>query len=555
MHLVTPLIAGIRGAENGTVSFLLRGTATPANYYSDFEATQQLPGTGVPLDSFGALEAYVDSLVTVRVYDSLGTLVREFVAGDYDAAVEVISPSFTGVDYTSGAVGVQKPTNLENVLDAWVTSAGAPDWKVLVGGVPTTMQVAVGLAAATFFNVKTYGAQGNGVSDDTAAITATIAAATAVGGGTVFFPPGIYRTTTSITLPGNILLLGSGGLSSKLAIDSGVGAGAVIFGTNPVGSLAGATGLWLGAINGAVPGTLLGGNYNATGEFHFTDCVLGNDALTNSNLYDNGASLAAFKAVFTRCFAKVSAGSTVMFRHLGAGRLTVRDCDLISDQAAPGIFIQCDDGGVIEGNRFDGSTATVASTRYIQIAPATYGMVSIVGNQFAPCIAMPHIAISNALAVPNRDCMEYGNVFGSVATGPFGVIPYSYSTDGYAAIVTTLPTSGHGSRAARTEGFPAHVAATVTCDPKAYGTTTVGRTAGAALTVNANRGSPGDKWTLFVECTPGVTVTAGTNIVFDATVAPFVVPALTRLMVTLEWVPQTAGIVGVWRQSSKAVIS
>lgn len=553
MHLVAALIGGIRGAENGTVSFLRRGTATPANYYADFEATQQLPGANVQLDSFGALEAYVAELVTVRVFDALGVLVREFVAGDYDAAVEVISPSFTGVDYTSGASGTQKPTNLEVVLDRWLASAGAPDWKVLVGGVATTMAAAVGLAAATFFNVKTYGAQGNGTSDDGAAITATIAAATAVGGGIVFFPPGVYRTTTSIALPGNIHMLGSGGMASKLAIDNGVGAPAVMFGTNGVGAISGATGLWIGAINTG-NALVLGGNYNATGEFRFTDCVLGNDSLC-VRVYDNGASLGDFKVVFTRCFAKVSTGATVMFRHLGVGRLTVRDSDLISAQVAPGVFIQCDDGGVIEGNRFDGSAATVASTSYIQIAPATYGMVSIIGNQFAPCIAMPHVAISNTLAVPNRDCMEYGNLFGSVATGPFGIIPYAYNTDGYAAIVSTLPTSGHGSRYSRTEGFPAHIAATVTCDPKSYGTTTVGRTAGAALTVNANRGSPGDKWTLFVECTPGVTITAGTNIIFDATAAPFVVGALTRLMVQLEWVPQAAGIVGVWRQSAKAVIS
>src|SRR5690348_8736737 len=120
MHLVAPLAGGIRGAENGTVTFLLRGTTTPSTYYSDFEATQQFPGTGVTLDSYGSLVAYVAALVDVLVYDSLGVLVREFVAGAEDAAVEVISPSFTGTDYTSGATGTQKPTNLERVLDSWV---------------------------------------------------------------------------------------------------------------------------------------------------------------------------------------------------------------------------------------------------------------------------------------------------------------------------------------------------------------------------------------------------------------------------------------------------
>jgi hypothetical protein len=555
MHLIAPLASGLADAANGSVTFYERGTTIVANYYADFEATQLLSGQSVLLDSNGSLVAYVAALVDVEVKNDLGVVVREFVAGAHDAAVEVISPSFTGTDYTSGAVGTQKPTDLGRVLDAWLTSAGSPDWKVLVGGVATTMQAAVALAAATFFNVKTYGALGNGTGDDTAAITATITAAVAAGGGTVFFPPGVYRVVSAITLPGSVTLLGSGGMASKLAIDSGVGAGAITLGVNGVGALSCVNGLWIGALGGATPGALVQGGGGATGEFHFTDCVLGNDAICNSNLYANQTSLAAFKAVFARCYAKVSTGSAIMFDHRGAGRLTVRDCDLVSNQAFPGDFIRCDDGGLIEGNLFDGTAATLGTFNYIRIAPATDGMVAIIGNRFAPNVTVIPVAILNALATPNRDCMEYGNVFGSVATGPLGITPYEYFTDGYSAVVSTLPTSAHGSRYGRTEGHPASAAATVTVNPKAYGTTVVQRTAGAALTVNANRGSPGDKWTLFVECTPGVTISAGTNIIFDATVAPFVVGALTRLMVQLEWVPQAAGIVGVWRQSAKAVIS
>ena len=42
-------------------------------------------------------------------------------------------------------------------------------------------------------NVKDHGATGNGNTDDRAAIQSAIDAATAAGGGTVFFPPGDYR--------------------------------------------------------------------------------------------------------------------------------------------------------------------------------------------------------------------------------------------------------------------------------------------------------------------------------------------------------------------------
>src|SRR5690606_36975338 len=42
------------------------------------------------------------------------------------------------------------------------------------------------------FDVRTYGAAGDGVKLDTAAINAAIAAAAAAGGGRVFFPAGNY---------------------------------------------------------------------------------------------------------------------------------------------------------------------------------------------------------------------------------------------------------------------------------------------------------------------------------------------------------------------------
>lgn len=50
-------------------------------------------------------------------------------------------------------------------------------------------------ASATVFNVKDYGATGNGSTDDTAAIQSAIDAASTAGGGTVWFPAGTYMVT------------------------------------------------------------------------------------------------------------------------------------------------------------------------------------------------------------------------------------------------------------------------------------------------------------------------------------------------------------------------
>lgn len=74
-------------------------------------------------------------------------------------------------------------------------------------------------ALSPLFNVKDpdYGAVGDGTTDDLAAIDAAIAAAKAVGGGTIFFPPGTYAISGEIVVDAsNILLLGCGSDSSHI---------------------------------------------------------------------------------------------------------------------------------------------------------------------------------------------------------------------------------------------------------------------------------------------------------------------------------------------------
>jgi hypothetical protein len=60
------------------------------------------------------------------------------------------------------------------------------------------------------YNVKRFGATGDGTTDDTSSIQSAIDACNAAGGGTVFAPPGTY-SITSIIVPGNnITLRGAG---------------------------------------------------------------------------------------------------------------------------------------------------------------------------------------------------------------------------------------------------------------------------------------------------------------------------------------------------------
>lgn len=68
----------------------------------------------------------------------------------------------------------------------------------------------------TAFNVASFGARGDGVTDDTAAIQAAINACVAAGGGIVSFPPGIYVTSAALVIPGNnVRLQGAGAVAGN----------------------------------------------------------------------------------------------------------------------------------------------------------------------------------------------------------------------------------------------------------------------------------------------------------------------------------------------------
>ena len=72
-----------------------------------------------------------------------------------------------------------------------------------------------------YFNVKSYGAVGNGIADDTAAINSALSAARTAGRGTVFFPAGIYKTNGNHDLSGTNA---QGSVSGLRILGSGIGA-------------------------------------------------------------------------------------------------------------------------------------------------------------------------------------------------------------------------------------------------------------------------------------------------------------------------------------------
>jgi hypothetical protein len=76
------------------------------------------------------------------------------------------------------------------------------------------------IAAAS---VKQFGATGNGVTDDTAAIQAAINAVEAAGGGLVFIPAGVYIISASLNLRANVLVQGEfGGTMIEMADNANI---------------------------------------------------------------------------------------------------------------------------------------------------------------------------------------------------------------------------------------------------------------------------------------------------------------------------------------------
>lgn len=209
MHLISPLAAGMRGCEGGTVGIYRRGTGTRATYYTSFEGDgSTTPVADVALDSNGRLEVYVNEVVDCVCKNSAGSTILTFTDGVSASCVEYMGTGFTGQAYSGGATGINKPVNLKAILDLWATSSGSTDFGV--GASDTPLEDAVTAVEGVFYNVLAYGATGDGVTDDRAAIVAADAAAAAAGGGTLFFPPGTYVIGSSFTMTSTTSWQGAG---------------------------------------------------------------------------------------------------------------------------------------------------------------------------------------------------------------------------------------------------------------------------------------------------------------------------------------------------------
>lgn len=196
---------------------------------------QNLTGTGYPgavnrtrLDWIGPDTAAVGDTVTLHginfFYNSLTPVVYVGVNAGTMTQATVLSYTPYSVDFTV-------PSKSNGAYQVWINNghggkaAGQYGWD---GPLTLTIQTATvntgeTLWTGTTFDVTTFGAVGDGVTDNKATIQMAVTTAAAVSNSTVYFPAGTYMTSLGWFLRNNVRFLGAGSGTTTIKLNSSFG--------------------------------------------------------------------------------------------------------------------------------------------------------------------------------------------------------------------------------------------------------------------------------------------------------------------------------------------
>jgi hypothetical protein len=229
--------------SSGFVFLYARGTTTlvPGYTSNDGSATWPTTGGAIQLDAGGRAAIWVNQPIDVVVALATGGTVATWLdyAGTPANMVEVANAGFTGT-ITDAVTGLQTQgaggiIDGDTVLTRAKSSFGGNDWQYLesAGATPRNYQDIVRLIS---ISPQDFGAKGDGLNDDTAAIVSAITELTRLKGGKLYFPPGTYKVTSSISL-GSILANATGisfegaGSDATNILCVGASAGFFVYGT------------------------------------------------------------------------------------------------------------------------------------------------------------------------------------------------------------------------------------------------------------------------------------------------------------------------------------
>lgn len=359
-NLITALaIAGCRKSDgtacaSGYVFLYMPGTTTIVPGYRD-DALSQTWSTvagGIQLDAGGRAAIWVDRRVDVVVTDASGTTVESLLGfnGTTANAVEVENENYTGAitDPVTGNVtqGLGGLTDLDTVLSGGAASLGPGlQYQESPGATKRNYHDVIQGMQITPYD---FGAIGNGVIDDTAAVQAALNELKRLESGTLWLS-GAFLCSAGLSLIGTngIRLVGSGPLASTLLFKNGSSPGLTL--TNCSNVVLDSFVVVLAASpTASVPGLSFA---NGTGAPTNTIC---------NNVGVNGFDIAVQD---------------------GIAQTSYRDCTLIGNTGsttARGIFFS---GGV--GHYVGGGVVGGGSTGAAVEFKGTAGAGAIVGTQFS----------------------------------------------------------------------------------------------------------------------------------------------------------------------------
>lgn len=200
------LATAINASDTGIVLTTGNGASFPALGASDyFYAT--LESTGGTFEVIKVTVRSGDSMTVVRAQE--GSTANSFAAGSRIELRVTAQSVLDAVDQVTAAqveftpVGALAATNVQAAIAEVVTDLALSSGSSTVG----FLQAGTGAVATTvqaklrqYVSVKDFGAVGNGTTNDTAAIVAAIAACQAAAQSSLYFPTGIYRIESTITL-------------------------------------------------------------------------------------------------------------------------------------------------------------------------------------------------------------------------------------------------------------------------------------------------------------------------------------------------------------------
>ncbi|MBL3669041.1 hypothetical protein JL475_24220 [Streptomyces sp. M2CJ-2] len=157
----------------------------------------------------------------VRPSDGLWTVATGAVVTFWDAAVDGVQ--YTDLQDAGGSAisevhaseygGLPRVLGPDGVTGMWADAGGSSRVWMEAHQVPTT---STAKPVLDWLNIKDFGAQGDGVTDDTAAAQAAIGAASTAGGGTLYVPAGRYILNGSLTWASGVSAIGAGARASIL---------------------------------------------------------------------------------------------------------------------------------------------------------------------------------------------------------------------------------------------------------------------------------------------------------------------------------------------------